>query len=69
MKTYTIKIHCGESTCYDFDTKKRCEFFGTHGFGKYLVCLLFRDDRGLNMPLQIENDCVQRCEKCLENVK
>ncbi len=69
MKTYTIKIYCGESTCYDFDTKKRCEFFGVSGFGTRPECLLFRGEDGLNVPLQIDNDCVQRCKQCLENVK
>ena len=69
MKTYTINLHCGDETCYDFEAEKRCEFFGTSGFGRRYACMLFLDDRGLPTELWEHGGSIQRCKECLENVK
>lgn len=63
MKTYVIKIDCGETTCASAPGQFRSQL-GVKSFGTKPVCMLFNDT-----PLYENNGWLQRCEECLKKVK
>ena len=60
---YTIEIECGEKTCAS-EPGRFCGWFGVGKFGWGSWCMLF-DEKLFDST----HGWVERCEKCLEEVK
>lgn len=70
MKTITLKIECGETTCAS-KSGKFCQFLGSKKFGSIAVCMLFPtknptpNNDGLTVLEENENGWIARCDQCL----
>lgn len=64
MKTITIKIDCGETTCAS-EPGVFCKQLGSRSFGQRPWCMLFDKELFEDKP----DGWLQRCNECLEKVK
>lgn len=69
---YKLTVICGETTCYDFDSKNMCKYVLASHFGTRLCCGLFREIGGDYYRLNesnlnnLEKSYLLRHELCLK---
>jgi hypothetical protein len=57
VTTRYLPVVCGDTTCFDFDTKTMCSFVRVSHFGTKWSCAAFTTE--LN-----DTGILQRCEEC-----
>ena len=68
MKSITLKVDCGETTCAS-TPGNFCQFFGTMRFGTVPLCRLFPSIGDTFTELHEKDGWVQRCASCIATVE
>lgn len=75
MATRYLPIICGDTTCFDFESRVMCRFASATHMGTRPVCGLYRVSGGMDKgdPQPLREDPVrhilERCKQCIEELK